>query len=444
VVLPLWLKKFLIRTRLAGLLPVAHRLTDGGSAFLRYYSDRVLAAPVEELLDPAFFPGTVGPSVVDLNQSAPRFDTALGSGRLAADRHSNQSPWGTVELRNAIADHYVRRDGRAVDPEREVFVTHGASAAFAATLDAFVNPGDRVALFDPCSPLFTLGAKSRRARIRSIPTWNEDGRLRFPTAAFEKAVRGAKLLVLNDPASPNGACLSQEDLEYIAWFAAGYDVLIYADESFARFRYDARGRSMAVIPGAEQRTLTAASVAHGWGATSARVGWLAGPRHLVRACALTTNLSAPFVSPHCQQLAARALGESDESFAPVLEQFRGRRQYTVDRLKALGLEPEWPGGGYFGWVSVSSLGIDGRTFAERLLKEQQVLVGPGIAFGQGGGGHIRVSFAADDGRLREGLTRLAAFVNGLQTPSPAAVPEPDIQKEDETREEDLHPVFSRV
>ena len=438
--IPLWLKILLIRTRLAGLCPMAHRLTDGGFRYLRYYSDRVLTAPVEELLDAAVFTGCAGPGAIDLNQSAPRFDT----GNRLTGHDENRSAWGTSELRNAIADHYVRRDGRAVDPEREVFITHGASAAYAATLDAFVNPGDRVALFDPCSPLFSLGAKSRRARIRWIPTWNDEGRLRFPVAAFEKAVRGAKLLVPSDPANPTGACLAAEDLEYLAWFAAGYNVLIYADESFGRFRYDSRGRSLAVVPGAENRTLTAGSLSQGWGMGSARVGWLAGPRHLVRACALTANLSAPFVSPLCQQLAARALAEPEESFAPILEQFRGRRQYTVDRLKAIGLEPEWPGGGYFVWVSVSSLGMAGRTFAQRLLKERQVLVSPGCAFGQGGGGHIRVSFAAEDGRLREGLTRLAAFVKGLRMPESVAVPEPDGMNEEAESENDVKPVFSRV
>ncbi|MBY0515205.1 MAG: pyridoxal phosphate-dependent aminotransferase, partial [Gemmataceae bacterium] len=384
---PLWLTKLLIRTRLAGLAPAARRLTDGGTAFLRYYSDRVLAAPVEELLDAACFPGPVGPDVIDLNQPAPRFDAALGPARLAADRRGNP-PSGMSELRNAVADLYVRRDGRAVDPEGEVVVTHGASGAFAAVLDAFVNPGDGVVLFDPCSPLFHLGAKSRRARVRWVPTWTEDGRLRFPAAALERAVRGAKLLVLCDPMNPTGASLAPEDLDLIAWFAAGYDVLIHADESYSRFRYDGRGRSVAAIKGTEGRTLTAGSVTQGWGLGSARVGWLAGNRHLVRTCGLTASLSAPFVSPVCQQLAARALGEPDEAFAPVLDRFRARRSYTVDRLQAMGLEPETPGGGYFVWVSVASSGLDGRAFADRLLREQGVLVGPGCAFGPGGAGFV--------------------------------------------------------
>src|SRR5439155_26965684 len=139
----------------------------------------------------------------------PRFDSLVAAGRLTADRDGVPPAWGLPELRERIADTYCLRHERSVDPRQEVLVTHGATGAFAAVLDAFVNPGDRVALFDPCSPLFHLGAKSRRARVRWIPTWTEDGRLRFPVQAFERAVRGAARLVLCDPADPARWCRSR-------------------------------------------------------------------------------------------------------------------------------------------------------------------------------------------------------------------------------------------
>jgi aspartate/methionine/tyrosine aminotransferase len=442
---PFWLTRLLVRTGIARFLPAARRLTDGGAAFLRYYSDKVLAAPVEELLDPAFLPPALTePDAIDLNLAAPRFDSAVSLGRVA-EAAGRPPASGTAELRNAIADLYVRRDGRAVDPDHEVFVTHGATAAYAAALDALVNPGDRVVLFDPCSPLFSLGAKSRRAAVRWVPAWNEDGRCRFLTTEFEKQMRGAKLLVLSDPANPAGGCLATEDFEYIVWIAAAYDVLVYVDESFTRFRYDGRARSPAVLPGGEKRVLTAGSVSQGHGLGALRVGWLAGPRPLVRACGLTANLSAPFVPAVCQRLAARALGEADADFAPVAEQFGSRRQYVIDRLRGIGLEPDWPGGGYFVWVPVAALGLDGRAFAERLLKEQRVLVGPGCAFGPSGTGHVRISFAADDGRLREGLARLTAFVGGLRNPTPAtAVEEAPEEAPPANPGEEPKPVFSRA
>lgn len=439
---PLWLAKLLVRTGIARFLPAARRLTDDGTAFLRYYSDRVLAAPVEELLDPAFVPPPADADVIDLNLAAPRFESAVSVGRVA-ETAGRPPASGTAELRNAITDLYVRRDGRAVDPDREVFVTHGATAAYAAALDAFVNPGDRVVLFDPCSPLFALGARSRRAAVRWVPTWNEDGRCRFLTAGFERQVRRAKLLVLSDPANPTGAGFTTDDFEYVLWIASAYDVLVYVDESFGRFRYAGRSRSPAVLPGGDGRVLTAGSVSQGYGLGAVRVGWLAGPRHLVRACTLTANLSAPYVPAVCQRLSARALGETDAEFAPALEEFRSRRDYTLDRLRAMGLEPDAPAGGYFVWVPVAGLGLDGRAFAAGLLKSQRVLVGPGCAFGPSGAGHVRVSFAADDGRLREGLARLAAFVASRRKPTPAPVAG-DAEEAAPNPEEAPRPVFTRA
>jgi aspartate/methionine/tyrosine aminotransferase len=131
----------------------------------------------------------------------------------------------------------------------------------------------------------------------------------------------------------------------------------------------------------------------------------------------------------------------------VLDQFRARRRYVTDRLRGIGLEPDWPGGGYFVWVPVAPLGLDGRAFAARLLKERQVLVGPGCAFGPSGSGHVRVSFAADDGRLREGLARLAAFVGGLRAPTAevASVGEAPAEDAPPTNpDEEPKPVFSRA
>ena len=412
--LPFMLKKFLVRTGVARFLPVSRRLTDNGNDFVHYYSDRVLAAPVEELLSPATFPQLPGPDVLNLNEPAPCFDSPVSAGRVTADRTGLPSAWGMPELREQIAENLHRRDARKLDPRTDVLVTHGATGALASTLEAFVNPGDRVVMLDPCSPHFALGAKSRRARIRWLPTTTEDGRLRFSDTAMSAALRGAKLLVLADPGNPTGGTIAPEELERLAWCANRSDVLIFLDESYSKFRYDGRPCELATLPGAERRTLSAGSLTTEAGLGSLRLGWLAGPRHLVRACTLTQSLSAPYVPSVCQQVAVRTLQSAEESFSPVLEQFRARRRYAFDRLKAMGFAPSWPSGGFFCWLSVGELGMSGQVFAERLLKEQRVLVGPGIAFGPSGKNFVRVSFAAEDGRLREALGRLAAFVAGVK------------------------------
>ncbi len=437
--IPLLVKKLLVRSGIARHLPMTARLTDGGSEHVHYYSDKILAAPVAELRDPATFPEIGGVDVVNLNLGASQFDSPLSTGRLSVDRHGKPSAWGLPALRETISGHYRRRDKRFFDPRDEVFITHGATGAYSAVLDAFVNPGNRVVLFDPCSPLFAVGAKSRRASISWVPTTTENGVLKYDADTLSVALRGAKLIVLADPTNPTGASFTPDAVEHLLWAASRSDVLIYQDESFRRFRYDGAKGTLNSRPASFCRTLSAGSITQTYGLGSARVGWLAGPRHLMKACALAANLSAPFVPTVCQQLALRELDAEDELFGPVLEEFRARRRYTADRLKTMGIAAESPASGYFFWLDVSPFKLDGRTFAERLMKEHRVLVGPGCVFGPSSANSVRLSFAIEDGRLREGLSRLATFVAKLRGQTP-------VVKQQETAPvlSERPPTFTRV
>jgi aspartate/methionine/tyrosine aminotransferase len=423
VALPLFLSKLLIRTGIARHLPAVRRLTDGGGDFLHYYSDRVLAAPHAELAQAAARLVPYGPDVIDLSLGAPRFDLVpSGSTKLPADRRGWPPPAGLPELRDAVAENLRTERGLTVRPGDEILITHGAAGAFSVAADTFVNPGDRVVLFDPTSPLYPLLLRPRRARVRWVPTRTEEGRIRFPLDVLDRALRGARLLVLNDPSNPTGGVFAPEDLEQIAWWADRHDVLLFSDEVFGRYRYDGPGPSLATLPRAQRRTLTASGLSKGHALAAARVGWLAGHRHLVRPCAVTAAVHTPFVPTLCQQVALTALRQPEEAFAAIRAEFASRRHYGFERLQSLGLAPAWPGGGFFFWVPVWPLGLTGRAFAEQLRQEKQVVVTPGEPFGPGGAAYVRLSYAAEDGRLREGLSRLGDFLRDLQPARPDPVP----------------------
>ena len=424
--IPLFLTKFLVQSGAARYLPAGRRQADGGEDFLHYYSDRVLSAPVAELTDPATFPSAPAADVIDLNVASPQFASPLSLGRPTADRGTRPHAWGLPALRQAVARTTALQLGRGdgPDPTREVLITQGASGGYAAVLDALVNPGDRVVVLDPAAPLHTLGALSRRATLRRVPTTlTAAGDLHFDPDVLSRAMRGAKLVVLADPGNPTGATLTAAQREHLVWAAKRSDVLIVLDETFAPFRYDGESSPTPDAPG---RTLRLGSVTP-YGLASARVGWVTGPHHLVKAVALTASLNAPFVPGLCQQLAARELARAEDLFGPTVEELRARRRYALDRLTAMGLPAPTPRGGFFAWVDVSRVQpaqpstTPGRAFAARLLREADVLVGPGCAFGPGGANFVRLSFAAEDGRLREGLSRLARFVNG-PTPSKVTTP----------------------
>jgi aspartate/methionine/tyrosine aminotransferase len=415
VTIPLILTKLLIRTGIARHLPAVQRLTDGGASVLHYYSDQVLAAPLGELRKLAAFQELNGPDAIDLALAAPRFDLVpSGSTKLPADRRGWPPAWGLPELREVIAEQVRAAHDLAVCPSDEVLVTPGAAGAFSLALDTFINRGDRVVLLDPTSPLYALGIRHRRARIRWIPTWMDNGRTRFSVGNLAKALAGARMIVVNSPGNPSGGVLAAEDLEQIAWWAQRKDVLIYSDDVFDRYHYDVPPPHLGTFTKARRRTLTVGSLSKGHALASLRVGWLAGYRHLVRPCALTAVLRSPFVPTLCQQVALTALRQGEEAFHNIHAGFQSRRQYIFERLRAIGLEPRWPAGAFFFWVPIRSLGLDGQAFARQLLWDKRVLVSPGELFGPSGSGYVRLSYATEDGRLREGLSRLADFVQGLR------------------------------
>jgi aspartate/methionine/tyrosine aminotransferase len=412
----------LIRSGLARWLPWLGRRAAGSEDFLHYYSAGLLASPYEELARAAgLLEQPDEPDWIDLSLGAPLFDLApSGSTKLPADRRGFPPAWGLLELRQAVAGLLETQQQLNVRAEDEVLITHGVAGGFSVALDSFLNRGEGVVLFEPCSPLYRLALERREARLRWVTTWVQEGRLRFRPDLLARALAGARLIVLQTPVNPTGAELATEDVEEIAWWAERHDVLIFCDQAFVRYHYDSDPLNIGTLVKGHRRTLTAGSVSKGHGLTAARVGWLAGHRHLIRPCAVSSVLHTPFVPTLCQQIALSALRQPEESFAAMRADFEARRNYTCERLQAMGLKPVWPAGGYFVWVPVGGLGFSGANFAARLVAEHKVAVWPGSFFGPSGKEHIRLSFAGDDGRLREGLGRIAEFVRNAGGSAPAA------------------------
>jgi aspartate/methionine/tyrosine aminotransferase len=417
VALPFFLTKLLVRSGVARWLPRVRRWTDGGGAFLRYYNDRVLTAPHQAFHEAATLLEAAGPDAIDLSQGAPRFDLAPSTTtRLPADRRGWPPLGGLPELRAAVAEKLLADNQLAVNPADEVLITLGAAGAFSLVADTFLNPGDRVVLFDPCSPVYPLILRHRRARPRWIDSWVEEGRLRFRLDHLKQALHGARLIVVNSPHNPTGGVLAPEDLELIAWWADRRDCLILSDEVFERYYYEEDALSLGTLPRTAKRIVTVGSVSKGYALSSARVGWLAGHRHLIRPCLLTAALHAAVPPAISQLVALAALRQDPDAFQPIWTEFEARRRYAYERLNGMGLKPGWPAGGYFLWIPVWELGVDGRTFANRLAREKKVLLTPGKLFGPSGAGFVRLSYAVEDGRLREGLMRIAEFLRGRDAP----------------------------
>jgi aspartate/methionine/tyrosine aminotransferase len=408
---PPLLARLLIRAGLARLLPGVQRRLEGGADHLRYWSDRLLSSPLALLEHIAGVMESDGQEVIDLASGSPRFDLlSSASTKLPADRRGWPPGVGLPELRGAVAAKLLAENRLAFSPAEEVLITSGAMGAVGVILDTFVNRRDRVVLPDPISPLYPLLVRTRGATIRWMATRVEDGQLRLRFDHLARGLHGAKLLVLCSPANPTGGVLHPEDLEQVLWWAERLDVLVLSDEVFDRYVDDPV--SIATLPRARTRTLTVGSVSKSHALASARVGWIAAHRHLLRPCLATAALRSPFVPTVSQLIALAALRTSPAAFAPFRDQLESRRCYTAERLSTLGMQSVTGEGGFFLWVKVPEGWRGGQAFAETLLATRRVRVVPGELFGPSGKGFVRLSCVADEGRLEEGLHRIAELVKG--------------------------------
>jgi len=285
---------------------------------------------------------------------------------------------GLPALREAVAEHQRRFYGIELDPATDVVVTVGASEGLAASLLAFLRPGDEVVTFEPCYDLYGAVVEFAGARLVTVPLepprfTPDPDRL---AAAFGPRTR---MVLLNDPHNPTGTVLDDAVLARVAALAAEHDCLVVTDEVYEHLRYTGRHRPLAALPGAAERTLTVSSVGKTFSATGWRVGWVTGPAELVRAVRVTKGYLTYSAPTPLQTGAAAALRLLDAFFDGLREDYRRRRDVLLEGLAAAGAHAFEPQGSFFVVADVGELcarhGVADAAALAPLLAERAGVVG---------------------------------------------------------------------
>lgn len=321
------------------------------------------------------------------------------------------SNWGLLELRQEIARLLDRRYGVEYRAEGEVLVTVGVSEGLDLALRAILNPGDEVLIPEPCyvsySPC-TLFAGGVPVPIGSDASTG----FRVAAAALEAAITPrTRAILLNFPNNPTGATLRRRDLEQIAALAERHDLIVISDEIYSDLTYDSSHVCFAGLPGMQNRTILLNGFSKAFAMTGWRIAYAAGPPDLVAAMTKIhqyTMLAAPITS---QKAALEACRSGEPEMEAMVAEYNERRRFFVKGLNEIGLECLMPEGAFYVFPSVRSTGLSGEEFAEQLLAEERVAVVPGTAFGRGGEGHVRCSYAASLEQIREALVRMERFVS---------------------------------
>jgi LL-diaminopimelate aminotransferase len=322
------------------------------------------------------------------------------------DVHGYPTNRGVAELREAVAAHYARRFGVALDPEREVLPLLGAKEGLAHLCLALLDEGDVALVADPGYPVYTGGPTIAGATALGLPLRAEHGFLpdldALPAARLERA----NLLICGYPNNPTGAVADDAFFARLAAFGAGRGVPVCHDNAYSELTYDGFvAPSFLAAPDAREAGIEILSLSKALNLPGWRIAFAVGNAQLIgRLTTLKQNIDAGMWVA-LQRTAVRAL-ELCASFPATMRAiYERRRDLVCGRLAALGLDVVPPRGAIYVWMPVPG-GEPSAVFAERLLAEQGLVVGPGAAYGEAGEGYVRLSLTVSDERLAEAMDRL--------------------------------------
>ena len=353
--------------------------------------------------------------VISLGVGEPDFATPWRARTAAVDslergQTSYTANRGMASLREAISDHVDAKYDLGYDAEDEILVTAGASEAVDLAFRAFVNPGDTVAVAEPAYVSYAPGVTFAGGEVLPVPTYERD-EFRLTREALEESGAGdAEVLVMCFPNNPTGATMREEHLRPVAAFAREHDLTVVSDEIYAALQYEHEHTSIATLPGMRERTVVVNGFSKAYAMTGLRLGYVLGPGEAVAGMNRIHQyamLSAPTTAQHA---ALEALSSCDDAVAEMTAAYDRRRNFLLARFEELGIECFRAKGAFYAFPEVPT-DQTGDDFAEDLLKAEGVAVVPGSVFGDGGEGHLRVSYATGLDDLREATDRLERFLD---------------------------------
>jgi len=313
-------------------------------------------------------------------------------------------------MRQAVSDYIERLYGLEYDPHSEVLITVGVSEALWLAMRAILDPGDEVLVVEPCFVAYTAAVEMAGGVPVMVPTYVQD-EFQVTGANLEARITPhTKAILIGYPNNPTGAVLTATHMRQVAAVAQKHDLVVISDEIYERLVYDTEHTNFASLPGMYERTILLSGMSKSFAMTGWRVGYATAPTMFTDAMRKLHQyliMSAPTTG---QVAAVQALNHADDDVEFMRRSYDRRRRLIVDGFNSMGLDCFEPRGAFYSFPSVTATGMTDPEFCELLLREEEVAVIPGSAFGDSGTGFIRACYCNSDENIEIALERIARFV----------------------------------
>ncbi len=356
--------------------------------------------------------------VISLGIGEPDFDSPrpiveAGIRSLQQNETHYTANRGILPLRTAISEHLQKLYGVSYDPQEEIVATVGGSEALLLAISALLNPGDEVLLPTPCFVSYQGVILMAGGVSVEVPSRMENNFVPDPKELEAAITPKTKAILINFPSNPTGAVAERETLLEIAKLAEKHDLIVISDEIYDRLVYGGEHVCFPSLPGMRERTILIGGFSKDYAMTGWRIGFICAPEAILDGIARIHQyviMSAPTMS---QYAALEGLTSCESYVQDMVKEYDRRRKLVVESFNYIGLPTFEPRGAFYAFPKVSVTGMNDEEFAERLLTEKEVAVVPGSAFGPGGEGFVRCSYATAYDQLEEALDRIHQFVKSI-------------------------------
>ncbi len=355
--------------------------------------------------------------IIKLTLGEPDFNTPehvkqAAIAAINADQSHYTPNSGIMELRRAAAKYYKEKYALDHTPE-QIITTVGATEAIAASLQTILNPGDTVLMPTPVFPIYAPISQLNGADVLQVDT-SADGFILTPEklrATLEaNKDKNIKAVVLVYPSNPTGATYTKEQLVALAKVIAEYDIWALCDEVYAELTYEGQHVSLAsFLP---ENTIVISGLSKSHAMTGWRLGFILGPKDFSEQVVKAHQYMVTAPTTNVQFAALEALTKGKDDALSMRKEYQARRDFMRQALTDAGFEVVKPDGALYLFAKIpAKCGHDSWKFVRELAKKAKVALIPGVSFGQGGEGYVRLSYAASMDDLRQASERIKKFTD---------------------------------